>query len=590
MSNSPDIKLIELLNKYISEDGETPAGGDNLRNIYHNLQNPEMLIPVLGLQGVGKSTLINGILNENVMPNEADETTCIPVEVRYADAPSVQIHFLDGKSRSIVQNDISQYVDNNYNKGNEKQVSHVVIYRNIEMLKNGIVLIDLPGVGSMTINNQETTKRYIKNLFFAIFVIRVNPPITRTEATFIKLAWNQLSNAWFVQNRWNNENDREVAEGLDANQTILKDIAQKTHTPYYGEIITVNAYKALVGVAQNKPESYMASNISAITDKLAITNKNWKEQAEKSYFDKAVDVIAMAKAIINDKMMKCKLSKEELAEKLHNEEANFEKNTVDIKKQVSEVRELLDSQKNEASTFIKKLAREAEENIRANIYRVIDGGVTDGDDLTQAFNDYQLQEFELINDGYLDFIREKLQELSDKIKELSEIIDREQKNNFTAEAFSKKQGLKWEKGLDAGFRIGGAFGGVAVGLKVGAAVGGVVGAAAGALVGIFAGFIGGGSKKLIMAERATATKRQISPVIEELCENIQKQLMHTFSTMCDDISAALEKYHKDRLLTVKKIKEENVKLLQRDNDSDGLLQELIMDLSYLTEQEAQIRA
>lgn len=601
MIKMPDIKLIDILNKLISEDGEMLGGGDNLQTMYQNLQSPEMLIPVLGLQGVGKSTLINGVLRENVMPNEADETTCIPVEVRYGDTPSVQIYFLDGRSRNILQNEICQYVDNNFNKGNEKQISHIVIYRNIEMLKSGIVLVDLPGVGSMTISNQETTKAYIRKLYSAIFVIRVNPPITRTEASFIKLAWKSLSNAWFVQNRWNNESDREVAEGLDANQTILKDIVEKTQTPYNGEIITVNAYQALVGVIQNKPESLIASNIAAITDKLSILGGNWKKQTEKGYMEKALSIITIAKIIINDKLEKCKLTKAELTEKLHEEETEFEKNTDEIKKQVSAIEELLDTQQIEAATFIKKIVRLAEENIRVNVNRVIDGGVTDGEDLTHAFKDYQLQEFEIINDGYADFVREKTWELSSKMEELSNIIDQEQKNNFTAGVFSKTQELKWEKGLDIGMKIGGGIGGVVVGLEVGATVGsffappigtiigGIAGVAASALVGIFAGAVGGESKKLIMEERASATKRQILPLIEDICEKIQKQLTESFNAMCDEISAALEQYYKDRLLTIKRIRESNIRILQQDNDTDRMLQELSKDLAYLNEQEMEFR-
>ena len=81
MVNQPDKRLLSLADKYIPQSAGTETSGDILQSLYNNLQNPEMLIPVLGLQGVGKSMLINGILKENAMPNEADETTCIPVEV-----------------------------------------------------------------------------------------------------------------------------------------------------------------------------------------------------------------------------------------------------------------------------------------------------------------------------------------------------------------------------------------------------------------------------------------------------------------------------------------------------------------------------
>lgn len=597
MVQKPNSNLIEALNKYVRSEGEVPAGGDNVRRLYENLQNPEMLVPVLGLQGVGKSTLINGILKENVMPNEADETTCIPVEVRFATEASVQIHFANGKIKSITDSEICQYVDNNYNRGNEKQVSHIVIYRNIELLRSGIVLVDLPGVGSMTVSNQETTKRYIKDLYSAIFVIRVNPPITRTEASFIKLAWSSLSSSWFVQNRWNNENDREVSEGLEANQTILKDIADKTQTPYNGEIITVNAYKALKGVLQKQPEDYAASNIAAIVDILSSIHKDWKEQAALRYQKKTQSIIGAAEAVIKDLLEKCNLTKEELAAKLRQEEADFAQNTDEIRQRVNEVKELLEQQKLEANSFIKKLARKAEDNIRVNIYRIIDGGVTDGEDLTQAFSDYQNQEFEVIHEEYLDFTREKTVELSEKIAELNELIQREKENNFSAEAFSKKQELKWEKGMDIGIKLGGGVGAAVVGLKAGTAIGSlfappvgtIVGAAvgtlAGAVVGIFTSFIGGGSKKLVMAERASATKREISPVITQVCEKIQGQLTNSFEIFSRDITSTLEQYHRDRMDMAKKQKNDNIALFKKEDNSEQLLQELSRDLSLLKDEE-----
>lgn len=598
MVQQPNQKLIDLLNKYIPEEGEIPAGGDNILKTFHNVQNPEMLIPVLGLQGVGKSTLINGILNENIMPNEADETTCIPVEVRYNPESSVQVHFQGGRSENIATHEICEYVDNNYNRGNEKQVSHVVIYRNNHLLKSGIVLVDLPGVGSLTQSNQETTKKYIRNLYSAIFVIRVNPPITRTEATFIRLAWSTLSNAWFVQNRWNNENDREVAEGLEANITILKDIAEKNHTPYYNEVLTVNAYQALKGITQNKPDLVEASNIASVLNKLSAIHSGWKELADRNYFSKTRSTIETAQVIMRDLLEKSKLTKEELTIKLQKEEADFIANTDRIQKQVNEVKGLLEQQKLEAGTFIKKIVRVAEENIRVNIYRIIDGGVVDGEDLTQAFTDYQNQEFELAYEEYIDFIGIKTAELSEKIEEINELIRSENKNDFYAEAFSKKQELKWEKGLDTGIRIGGGVGGVLVGLKAGAVVGsffappvgtivgGVVGTIAGTIVGIFASFIGGGSKKLVMGERAKATKRQISPVIDEICEKIQAQLIESYHNVCSDIISILEQYYRDRVDMAEKQKKENIMLLRNNDNSEQAILELTNDLLFMQEQGA----
>ena len=68
-----DKRFIEIMNNY--SEGENL--GDLFSKIIENRKNNEIIIPVLGLQGMGKSTLINSILSENILPNDADETTCV---------------------------------------------------------------------------------------------------------------------------------------------------------------------------------------------------------------------------------------------------------------------------------------------------------------------------------------------------------------------------------------------------------------------------------------------------------------------------------------------------------------------------------
>ncbi len=77
-----DTKLIKILDEYAAVVGEKRVKpSDILRKLADGITNPELIVPVLGSQGMGKSTLINAILGENLLPNDADETTCVPVEI-----------------------------------------------------------------------------------------------------------------------------------------------------------------------------------------------------------------------------------------------------------------------------------------------------------------------------------------------------------------------------------------------------------------------------------------------------------------------------------------------------------------------------
>ena len=148
-SLSESTELLRLLEKY-SPDGQNYA--QLLLEIENKSNTSDMIVPVLGTQGMGKSTIINAILGEDILPSEADETTCVPVEIRYGTKHHGVVRFLCGKPEVIVNTkaDLSEFVDNNSNPGNEKKVSHIVLYRESPLLKTGLVIVDLPGVGSLT--------------------------------------------------------------------------------------------------------------------------------------------------------------------------------------------------------------------------------------------------------------------------------------------------------------------------------------------------------------------------------------------------------------------------------------------------------
>ena len=225
-----DQELFQIADQYLprKDEDQFSSNQEYYKNYLESAEKGEMVIPILGLQGTGKSTLLNAILmDEIILPVNAQETNCIAVEIRTGDKKELKmvVHFKDENISSVVcksPQELEQYVSDEYNHANEKNVSYAEIHLSHPLLDRNLVFVDLPGVGSLTEQNVNVTMNYLKKQVGAIFLLKTYQPITRTEKIFLKAALSGIGVFWFVQNRWADERDDEVEEAIIHNKINIK--------------------------------------------------------------------------------------------------------------------------------------------------------------------------------------------------------------------------------------------------------------------------------------------------------------------------------------------------------------------------------
>lgn len=108
------------------------------------MRDCELVIPVVGAFSSGKSTMLNTLLGQHLLPTAIRPETCIATELRYAEQPYLEAVGEDG---SVARMEAAAYDDISRNAASW---SYVRLYLNSPRLRDiePLVLVDMPGFDS----------------------------------------------------------------------------------------------------------------------------------------------------------------------------------------------------------------------------------------------------------------------------------------------------------------------------------------------------------------------------------------------------------------------------------------------------------
>ncbi|MGJ7920247.1 dynamin family protein [Neobacillus sp. LXY-4] len=549
MSSISRERFYKLADQYlplIDGNGTIQSYKDYYSHKFQNLEKDEFVVPVLGVQGTGKSSFLNALLMEDiVLPVDVDETTCIPVEIRYSESNTreIEVYFND-KSEPLSIHEASElelFVHNAYNYSNKKNVSHVVIYKNNEILKNGVVFVDLPGVFSLNEKNTKTTMSYIENLSAAIFLLRTVPPITNSEKVFLSTVWPKLTKAWFIQNQWNDESKREVLEGLKHNKQVLQEIAIKHHTNEEINIQIVNVYQALTGRMQDRKDLINESGLEIVENSLLKITADWKKELSEQLFEDLKLLLFRLKEKLQEKLVEVRLDEGELHKKYQEQENIYDNLLADHLEKTSIMNKMLQQYEHDMCQFADQQSRIQEKKLRMKMKHITGNKVVDGERLTIAFYEIQRElASEFLEELNLKF-REMKQQLEGSLGELKFIDMDGSILDFVM--IQKKEAFKFEKGLVPAITIGGTLYGIALGSQVGIFFGGPIGTIIGGIVGLslslLSGWFGKETMEYAQKERGKASMHDLESPIQAFQKRLNLSIKQQINMFKNQIQHSL---------------------------------------------------
>lgn len=255
-------------------DGEGDGQlGSRINEEIQKLRANRFHLVVLGQFKRGKTTFINALLEEELLPVGVVPVTSIVTLIHHAPQKQFHVVFADGRRVTISREDLKHYITEQGNPENRKNVRYVEIFHSSEFLKDGIVLVDTPGIGSLFAHNTEATQEFIPHIDAAIVVLSADLPLTKTEYDFLDEVVRHAGKLFFVLNKSDLLTLPELEEALAYTRTVLagKMNGNDVH------VTPVSARKALLGKATDAVDVVRESNLPLFKDAVKSFTRNEKQ-------------------------------------------------------------------------------------------------------------------------------------------------------------------------------------------------------------------------------------------------------------------------------------------------------------------------
>jgi small GTP-binding protein len=238
--------------------------GPKLQQLAEKLRQNRFNLVVLGAFKRGKSSLINALLGEALLPTAIVPLTSVVTILGYGERLTIQVHFQNGQARQIAPKDLVDYITEKGNSRNQKKVKEVEITYPSAYLKDGVRIIDTPGVGSVYSHNTEVAYNYLPQVDAAILVVTVDPPLSEAEQDFLKDIREYVHKLFLVLNKIDYVEEADRQEALDFTSHVLKANLALEHV----KIFPISAKMALEGKKNGGRELLEASQLPRFEEHL----------------------------------------------------------------------------------------------------------------------------------------------------------------------------------------------------------------------------------------------------------------------------------------------------------------------------------
>jgi GTP-binding protein EngB required for normal cell division len=189
-----EIRLLSEIEGIITAHGLVEFRG-TLSMLLDRMESAAFEVGVFGRVSSGKSSLLNYILQTDVLPIGVTPVTAIPTRISHGPVVEAGIEFAEAQPQIIQLSELPEFATEQKNPGNKKHVTRIFVKLPSDRLAEGVTFVDTPGLGSLAVAGAEETIAYLPRCDLGIVLIDASAGLTQDDLVVVQALYQAGASA-----------------------------------------------------------------------------------------------------------------------------------------------------------------------------------------------------------------------------------------------------------------------------------------------------------------------------------------------------------------------------------------------------------
>jgi GTP-binding protein EngB required for normal cell division len=181
-----DVGLLQCIEELVRRHGLVEFR-PRIDSLASRLEDNNLEVALFGRVSCGKSSLLNAVLGIDVLPVGINPITAVPTRLVYGAALRAVVTFGSGRIEIVPVEELGKLVTESGNPCNLRNVTRAMVQVPSPRLKQGVTLVDTPGLGSLARRGGAETLVYLPSCDLALLLIDAGATLNEEDVGTLRL-------------------------------------------------------------------------------------------------------------------------------------------------------------------------------------------------------------------------------------------------------------------------------------------------------------------------------------------------------------------------------------------------------------------